>query len=615
MAEAARVRDPLRYRLGAAVTAAICTMTIPAWAGYSLSGYNLEVVQSGQGLAHAGISYQMNATWNEAGGGQYTPISTSFTLPSCNQIDFARFYLDIWGGTPYFSASVTVSVNTTQLPPIWIGGMGDSNSTYSGTRTCVYGSGYGVWELGIAGVAGLLYTNGASNAVTWTVSDSTGNFDGRTYDASLVAVYTSSSLNQTLDYDLAEANGYMQNAGDTGAPSSRTLSITGVNTANMAGATAIYSAGYILGLTGSNGCLNSLSFNNQALGNPTNDVAQGSDANFGPSIVSSNVTGSLSGANTVRYSVAMPGGTDNLVATVGLLAVTRPMPVNGVWSGTAGGSWNTAANWQNSSVPGSSGDTATFGTAIGSATATITLDGARTLSGLAFSTTGGGSYTIGRSSGDSTSTLTLTNTSGSVSIANSGGNQTIAAPVLLGSNLSVSAAAGSSLTVSGPIGQTGAPASVTLSGGGELILSGSDTYTGGTMISGGTLDFASPAALPTTGIINISRPGTVNLLGLLAEVAASVGSDSDLAAAEAATDTVATTSPASAGAGVASEAAGTALDLLGSIANSDSAALPEPGTMALSTAAAGVLLALVRWSSRRHMIRKVLVTLFKPSDS
>ena len=78
---AARMRDRLKSTLAAAVTAAICTVAVPAWAGYSMSGYNLDVVQSGQGLAHAGISYLENSTWNEAGGNQYTPISTSFTLP------------------------------------------------------------------------------------------------------------------------------------------------------------------------------------------------------------------------------------------------------------------------------------------------------------------------------------------------------------------------------------------------------------------------------------------------------------------------------------------------------------------------------------------------------
>ena len=448
-----------------------------------------------------------------------------------------------------------------------------------------------------------LYTNGAPNTVSWTVNDPTGEFDGRTYDASLVTVYTSSTLNQTLDYNLAEANGYMQNTGNTGAPGSRTLSISGVNTANLTGATVTYSAGYILGLTGSTGCYNSLSFNTQALGNPTNDVAQGSTANFGPSIVSSNVTGFLSANNTVQYSVAMAGGSDNLVPTVGLLAITRPMSVNGAWSGSGGGSWNTAANWQGSSVPTNFGDTATFGTAIGSTTATITLDGTRTLSALALSTSGGGSYAISRSSGDTTSTLTLTNTSGTVSIADSGGNQTIAAPVVLGNNLAVSATTGSSVTIAGSISQTNAGTSVTLTGGGMLILSGSNTYTGGTTINGGTLEVADAAALPAQGIINVGRSGTVNLTALLVLPAtAEPGAD------EAPSDTSANAAPVvpSTPSGTTdSTGGGASLALLGSIADCDLAAVPEPGTMALGTAAAAVLLAMMGWSNRRHRNRNV----------
>ena len=41
------------------------------------------------------------------------------------------------------------------------------------------------------------------------------------------------------------------------------------------------------------------------------------------------------------------------------------------------------------------------------------------------------------------------------------------------------------------------------------------TYTGGTAVSGGTLDFASPAALPTTGILNVGRSGSIDLSTLL----------------------------------------------------------------------------------------------------
>ena len=92
---------------------------------------------------------------------------------------------------------------------------------------------------------------------------------------------------------------------------------------------------------------------------------------------------------------------------------------------------------------------------IGSNTATVTLDGSWTIGGLTFNTTGGGSYTISRSAGDSTSTLTLTGTGTSFPLTNSGGNHTIAVPVVLGTNVSVSTAAGSSLTFSGPVSGSG----------------------------------------------------------------------------------------------------------------------------------------------------------------
>ena len=164
-----------------------------------------------------------------------------------------------------------------------------------------------------------------------------------------------------------------------------------------------------------------------------------------------------------------------------------------------------SGKWQGGSIPGSagdtaafgtSGDTATFGACIGSARVTVTLDGSQTLAALAFSTTGGGSYTISRSGGDTASTLTLSNGTAAVSIADSGGNHAINVPLVLESNLTVTATAGSRLTVAGSISGASPGKSVTLAGGGELILSGSDTYTGGTTISGGTLDFASPRPCP-----------------------------------------------------------------------------------------------------------------------
>ena len=57
---------------------------------------------------------------------------------------------------------------------------------------------------------------------------------------------------------------------------------------------------------------------------------------------------------------------------------------------------------------------------------------------------------------------------------------------------------------------------VAKAGTGILTLPGADTYTGGTTVSDGTVELAGPAALPARGIINVGRPGTVDLTSLLA---------------------------------------------------------------------------------------------------
>ena len=91
-------------------------------------------------------------------------------------------------------------------------------------------------------------------------------------------------------------------------------------------------------------------------------------------------------------------------------------------------------------MPGSGQDTAVFGAALTSGTATVTLDGSRSLASLGFSTTGGNSYVIAASG---VSTLTLANTlTSTAALSNSGGNHAINWPIVLGSNLSVSATTG-----------------------------------------------------------------------------------------------------------------------------------------------------------------------------
>jgi autotransporter-associated beta strand protein len=185
---------------------------------------------------------------------------------------------------------------------------------------------------------------------------------------------------------------------------------------------------------------------------------------------------------------------------------------------------------------------------------------------------------------------TINGLSGSGNVDNSG---TTAATLTVGANDASSTFAGS-ITNSG----TGTVAAATLSlvktGTGVLTLAGTDTYTGGTTVDGGTLDIADPAAMPTTGILNISRPGSVNLLGLLSEIPdaalppSSADTDTDLdGATGAAPDADDPGAPSDDGAA-----------LLPEESSFSTQAVPEPSGMALLA-----VVGLVAWSWRVYRRR------------
>ena len=195
--------------------------------------------------------------------------------------------------------------------------------------------------------------------------------------------------------------------------------------------------------------------------------------------------------------------------TLGQVGLTlSPTPINGQWATNGSGTWSGAANWSGGNVPGAPQDTAIFGPALTSGTAIVTLDTFVSLTSLAFSTTGGASYVINPSYAG---TLILSNTAGQATISNTGGSNTIAVPIMLESSLSVSTATGSSLTIAAAISESGGGRSVSLNGGGQLILGGWNTYTGGTTVSGGTLQLGNANALGTGGLA--VEAGTVDLAG------------------------------------------------------------------------------------------------------
>ena len=122
-----------------------------------------------------------------------------------------------------------------------------------------------------------------------------------------------------------------------------------------------------------------------------------------------------------------------------------------------------------------------------------------------FNVTNGNGFTLAAGTGG---TLTLGGPAGA-SIAVGGGSHVINAPVTLAGNLVVSGSGTLTFGTSGSIGDAGNNYSLTMSGsGGRLILSGADSYGGGTIVSAGTLAVNDAAAIPYGGNLTISAGGT-----------------------------------------------------------------------------------------------------------
>jgi fibronectin-binding autotransporter adhesin len=165
-------------------------------------------------------------------------------------------------------------------------------------------------------------------------------------------------------------------------------------------------------------------------------------------------------------------------------------------------------------------DTYTNAISINNSAGTAQLDsnaGIFTMSGpVAFAAGASGpTLQLFNGNGNANSSFTL---SGSISgpgnivaSGNSGGGEIVLSGTVNNSgtftNLGTNAAA--SLTVSGPIGSN--VTTVTQNGNAPLILSGSNSYTGGTTVTTGLLEFSITAAQPSSGTTSVSNPGTLAL--------------------------------------------------------------------------------------------------------
>jgi len=179
------------------------------------------------------------------------------------------------------------------------------------------------------------------------------------------------------------------------------------------------------------------------------------------------------------------------------------------WSASAGGSWNTRGNWNSNSVPNGAGQEVVLG-AGPTAPTTVTLDAAQTVGTLAFSNSAGYTLLPGNSG-----SLTLDDTGGTGGgqIYVVSGTHSIAAPLIIANTGATVTLYGSgSLIISGNISEAGGSQSLTLSGSsGVLLLSGSNSYSGGTTVSQGILTFANRAAMPNAGTVTVAAGATLGL--------------------------------------------------------------------------------------------------------
>lgn len=221
---------------------------------------------------------------------------------------------------------------------------------------------------------------------------------------------------------------------------------------------------------------------------------------------STTITGFTLGVLTGGYTYALDNTstTGQLKLTVGI-ANAGPYYWNGSLGSGGSGSWATLAsggsstNWRrNADGTGEAGATPggvdVYFVTDTAANVSTTLDQPYSITGLKFqsNTSGTGNVTI--ATGNSGSTLTVGANGIDVQSGASSTSTTINAAVILGTAQTWNVAtSGQTLLVSGAVSGNGNL--LTKTGAGTLVLSGANTYDGGTLISGGTLQINSNASL------------------------------------------------------------------------------------------------------------------------
>jgi autotransporter-associated beta strand protein len=244
------------------------------------------------------------------------------------------------------------------------------------------------------------------------------------------------------------------------------------------------------------------------------------------------------------YAPPYASGSATLRAASGSFSATAAVTYTSQaqWNASSSSSWTASGNWKDAfagaslaapGVRGLTGDTVLFASATGPV---ARLDGANpTLAGITFDNAAI-AYTIDQGSGGG---LTLQGSNGAT-VSVLAGSPTINAPLHLASNTTFNAAAGATITITGP---TDGGSGLTMTGGGTLVLDAANTFSGGLAVQSGTVVVSVAGGLPGGGSLTVGAAGAFNSPVVSGDFAAAAFVDRPTAASIATSSASRTLSP------------------------------------------------------------------------
>jgi autotransporter-associated beta strand protein len=461
-----------------------------------------------------GWSNSGNYTWNIISAASQTGFNSgNFAL------NFSSFGIDssnrtgLWNFTNPSTGNISLTYTASAGDAIWSGGAGNwstgfSSSPTTDTSITFDGSSGGVATNNIpsATLSAVNFITFNSTAGAYTLNATTGaaGLSGGTPLTVKGDIINNAASTQTINMDLAllgsstgiintasgniTIGGVISGAGDLTKTGTGTLTLSGNNT-------------YTGQLTVAEGTLSVATLNNSSvsgvLGNSTNSVVLGSSGKNGTlsytgGTLSVNKTFTMAAGGTGVFDIGASGQlSPGAISGTGALSKTGAgnlvLGSSNTYSGgtTLGGSGWVAVTVDSAGTAGSPTSGA-FGTGM------VTLAGAQLRSGASTSRTVANAITISADTTFATvadeKSLTFT---GPVTL--SGATRTL--NVLTGTNNSSAV-----LTFSGAIGDGGNGYGITKNGGGQLTLSGNNTYSGGTIINAGRLNVSTTSGFGTGNV-------------------------------------------------------------------------------------------------------------------